>query len=95
MLALTETRIVKYKFIVNNINSTKYKYEYCPTDSSAGNTLLYIGNHLLYKPRNNLCIYETAELESKFTELINSKYSNVIIGAIYRHPSMDLHEFNH
>lgn len=77
--------------IINLINSS---YEYCPTESSAGGTLLYIGNNLLYKPRNNLCIYKTAELESAFIELINIKKLNIIIGAVYRHPNVDLVEFN-
>ena len=56
--------------------------------------MLYIGNHLSYKPKNDLCIYKTAELESTFIELMNTKKSNVIIGAIYRHPNMDLDDFN-
>ena len=41
-----------------------------------------------------MCIYKTAELEPTFIELINTKKSNKIIGAIYRHLSMDLDEFN-
>ena len=56
--------------------------------------MLYIRNHLSYKPRNDLCIYKTAELESTFIEAMNTKKSSVIIGAIYRHPNMDLDEFN-
>ena len=52
--------------------------------------MLYTGNHLSYKPRNDLCIYKTTELESTFIELISTKKPSVIIGAIYRHPSMDL-----
>ena len=30
--------------------------------------MLYIGNHLSYKPRNDLCIYKFADLESTFIE---------------------------
>ena len=56
--------------------------------------MLYIGNHLSYKPINDLCICKTAELESKFIELINTKKLNVIIGGIYRHTNVDLDEFN-
>ena len=85
-IAINEIRILKSKFPVTDINLTNYDYEYCPTESSAGGTMLYIGNHLLYKARNDLCIYKTAELESTFIELMNTKKSNVIIGAIYRHP---------
>ena len=34
------------------------------------------------------------ELESTFTEIVNPKKSNIIVGVIYRHPSMDLTDFN-
>ena len=84
----------KDKFPVTDINLKNYSYEYYPNESSAGSTRLYIGNHLSYKPRNDLCIYRTAELESTFFKLINTKKSNVIIGAIHRHRNMDLNEFN-
>ena len=56
--------------------------------------IIHKGNHLLYKPRNDLCIYKTAELESTFIKLINTKKSNVIIQAIFRHTNMDLNGFN-
>ena len=56
--------------------------------------MLYIGNYLSYKPRNDFCIYKTAESESIFIELINTKKSNVVIGANYGHPNMDLDESN-
>ena len=94
VIAITETRISKSKFPITDINLTNYSYKYCPTESSAGGKMLYIGNHLPYKPKNDLCIYKTTELKSIFTELINTKKSNVIIGAIYRHPYMNLDEFN-
>ena len=93
VIAVAETRIVINNFPVNDINLTNYSYEYCPTESSAGGTLLYIGSHLLYKPRNDQCIYKTAELESTFIEL-NTRKSNLIIGAIYKHPNMGLHGVN-
>ena len=72
----------------------KYSNKFCPTESSAGGTLLYIHSHLSYKPRNDLSIYKPTELESSFIEISNPKRSNIIIGCIYRHPNMDLDEFN-
>ena len=39
-------------------------------------------------------IYNSAELKSTFIEIINHKKSNLIVGCIYRHPAMDLNEFN-
>ena len=94
IIAITETRIKKNKFPVTDINLTNYSSDYCLTESSAGGAVLYKENHLSYKLRNDLYICKAAELESIFIELINSKKSNVISGAIYRYAIMDLDEFN-
>ena len=80
--------------IKTNINLPNYSIEYTPTESHAGGTLLYISNNIAYKPRKDLNIYKTHELESTFIEIINPKKSNIILGAVYRHPTMDLIEFN-
>ena len=56
----------KRKSPINGINLKDYSYESCPTEFSAGDTLLYISNHLSYKPRNDLCIYKSRELRSTF-----------------------------
>ena len=94
VIAISETRIVKGKTLVSILNLMNYSHEFCPTESSSGGSLLYIHNHLSYKPRNDLSIYKTTELESSFIEISNPKRSNIIIGCIYRHPNMDLDEFN-
>ena len=44
-----------------------------PTESSAGGNLLYTTNRLSYKPRLNLNIYKSNELEFNFVEILNSK----------------------
>ena len=64
------------------------------TGSSAGGILLYISNHLFFKSKNGLYIYKFTELESTFIETLNPKKANVIMRCIYRHPHMDLNEFN-
>ena len=94
VIDISETRIFKGKTPVNTLNLMNYSHEFCPTESSAGVTLLYIRNHLSYKSRNDLSIYKPTELESSFFQISNPKRSNIIIGCIYRHPSMDLDEFN-
>ena len=33
-------------------------------------------------------------MESTFIEIVNPRKSNIIVGVIYRHPSMDLIDFN-
>ena len=66
------------------MNLNNYSFEFTPTETSAGGALLYIANHLSYKCRNDLNIYKN-ELESTFTEIVNRKKSNIIVGVIYRH----------
>ena len=44
----------KYISLLNNLNLNSYSFEFTPTETSAGGTLLYIANHLLYKCCNDL-----------------------------------------
>ena len=44
--------------LLNNLNFNNYSFEFTPTETSAGGTLLYIANHLSYKCRNDLNIYK-------------------------------------
>ena len=76
------------------MNLNNYSFEFTPTETSAGGTLLYIANHLSYKCRSDLNIYKKNELGSTFIEIVNPRKSNIIVGVIYRHPSMDLADFN-
>ena len=92
--SVSETRITEQESLLNNLNLNQYSFEFTPPETSAGGTLLYIANHLSYKCRNDLNIYKTNELESTFIEIVNPKKSNIIVGVIYRHPSMDLPDFN-
>ena len=94
MIAISETRITRQVSLLNNLNLDNYSFEFTPTETSAGGTLLYIANHLSYKCRNDLNIYKKNELESTFIEIVNPRKSNIIVGVIYRHPSMDLTDFN-
>ena len=92
--AISETRIAKQVSLSNNLNLNNFSFEFTPTETSADGTLLYIANHLSYKCRNDLNIYKKNELESTFIETVNPKKSNIIVGVIYRHPSMNLTDFN-
>ena len=80
--------------VTQNIELSNYSFEHTPTESSAGGTLLYIANHLSYKIRSDFNIYKKFELESTFVEIINPQKSNIIVGTIYRHPKIDVTEFN-
>ena len=94
MIAISEKRITKQVSLLNNLNLNNYPLEFTPTETSAGGTLLYIANHLSYKCCNDLNIYKKSELESTFIEIVNPRKSNIIVGIIYRHPSMTLNNFN-
>ena len=94
IIAISEKRITKQVSLLNNLNLNNYYFEFTPTETSAGGTLLYIANHLLYKCRNDLNVYKKSELESTFIEIVNPRKSNIIVGVISRHPSMDLNDFN-
>ena len=93
-VAVTETRITGNTFKLCNIRLKNYSVESTPAESSAGETLLYIANHFSYKPSNVLNISKKSELGSTFVEIINPKKSNIIVAVIYRHPSMDVTDFN-
>ena len=95
IIAISETRILKNTKIVKNINIPNFSYEFTPTESTAGGTLIYIADHLAYQKRNDLTIYSKNYLESTFIEIMNPSKTNIIVGCIYRHPSMDLNEFNY
>ena len=49
-----------------------YSTEFTATESHVSGTLLYIDNKLFYKLRQDLCIYESSELES-IIKKINKK----------------------
>ena len=76
------------------MNFPDYTYEFCPTESSAGGTLLYIRNHLSYKLRKDLSIYKSRELESTLIYISQSKKTNIVIGCTCKHPNMNLDESN-
>ena len=69
-------------------------FEFTPTESNAGGILLYIANHLSYKPRTDPNLDIGNQLESTFIEIINSRKNNTIIGCLYNHLSMDVFDFN-
>ena len=94
IIAVSETRISKKTSLTCNINLKNYSFESTPTESSAGGTLLYISNRLSYKPRFDLNIVKKNQVESTFIEIINTKKTNIVVGCIYKHPNMDVLEFN-
>ncbi|XP_065671749.1 uncharacterized protein LOC136089625 [Hydra vulgaris] len=93
IIGISETRLNKKSPQTSNLTLNGYSYEHTPSESHAGDALLYINNRLAYKPRNDLHIFKPKELESIFIEIINPKKSNIIVGCVYRHPKMSLDNF--
>ena len=93
VIGISETRITDSSS-ASKLKLNDYSQEFCPTESNAGGTAIYVKNSRPYKPRHDLNIHKPHHLESTFIELINPKKTNVIIGCIYRHPNMELNEFN-
>ena len=58
IIAISETRITRQVSLLNNLNLDNHSFEFTSNETSAGGTLLYISNHLLYKCRNDLNIYK-------------------------------------
>ena len=63
------------------------------TETSAGGILLYINKRLSYQLRNDLKIYNEGKIESTFIEIICSKSTDVIVGCIYKHPTLQINDF--
>ena len=94
VIGISESRVKKDKSPTNSISLKAYSPESCLEESASGGIPLYITHNLSYKPRNNLFFYKSTELESTFMEILSRKKTNVIVSCIYRHPHMDLNEFN-
>ena len=94
IVAVSQTRITRNTSLTSNISFQNYSFEFTQTESNAEGTLLYIANHLSYKPRTDLGLNKSNQLESTFTEIINSRKSNTIVGCLYKHPNIDLADFN-
>lgn len=89
VIGLSETRLIKNKDHINNINIPGYQFLSQPTTSAAGGVGLYIKSSLLYNKRSEFC-YSKKEFESLFIEINLKNQHNIVCGVIYRHPNAKL-----
>ena len=82
------------KYLSNNLNRNYYSFEFTPIETSAGGSLLYIANYLSYICCNDLNVCNKNELKFTFIGIFSLQKLNIIVGVIYRYPSMDLTNFN-
>ena len=96
VIGISETKIkekVKPNF---DISINGYKHYSTPTESNKGGVIIYIANKHNSIPRKGLdkTVYKSYVLESVFAEIIIPNKKNILLGCIYRHPSMEIKDFN-
>ena len=95
LIGLTETRI---RNVAQNVDLglSDFNHFSTPTEMECGGTILYVRKSLMCKQRVDLekLFYKSRELESSFVEITIPKQKSMICGCIYKHPSMDVYEFN-
>ena len=96
ILGLAETRVIKEQNPIYDTSITGYKEYFTPTESTKGSTSLYINKNIESKARTDLekNLYIPKKLESTFVKLTIKGKTNIIIGCIYKHPKLDINEFN-
>ena len=92
IIAITETRISK-ESIPHNIEIPSYTCILTKTEAAAGGTAIYIRYSLTFKIRNDFKLLKEKFLESTFVEIIQPKRENIIIGCVYKHPTLCKKEF--
>ena len=96
IIGVSETRINKYNKKSSNFQIKGYTLLCNETEAAAGGTALYVSDSLTFKPRDDLSklAYVPKLLESTFIEVESKKKANIIIGCLYKHPTMSVKEFN-
>ena len=82
IIAISESRLRKNKNTLSKIDIPGYDYEFTPTESEKGGTLLYISQDLKYKIRTDFNMTKAKEFESSFIEIQNKNRKNTIVGCI-------------
>ena len=90
---MTELHIKKDSSSPINLHLDNYSVEQTPAKTSAGGTLLYLSKILSYQLRNDRMLYHPGKIESTFIEIICTKSTNVIVGCIYKHPTLQINGF--
>ena len=58
IMAILDTKILKDTSIVKTINIPNFSFEFSPTESTAGGTILDIADHIAYQNGNYLNFYK-------------------------------------
>ena len=98
IIGLTETKIIKGVTPTFDKRIAGYTPYHTPTESTHGGALLYVADKLNNNTKErkdlNSILYKSKLLESIFVEINNPGKKNIIVGCIYKHPSLDTEQFN-
>ena len=96
VIGISETKIKKGIIPDYKVTIDGYQQYSTPTESDKGGVILYISKKYFCKPRKDLdkILYKSYALESIFVEIILTNKKNILLGCIYRHPSMEVSDFN-
>ena len=73
VITITEIKITKSTSLTNNITMNNFFFWFFPYWILNSGTLLYIADHLLYKPGLDLNVCKSNKLEPTFIEALNPK----------------------
>ena len=93
LLGITESKLRMNKLPLTQVQLPNYNFELTPTESTNRGTTIYIKKTLNYKLGKDFIIYKLNQLESTFIQVIQKK-GTCIVGCTYRHPSMEISDFN-
>ena len=96
VIGITETRIIKDVTPNYDIKISGYKEYSTPTEANKGGAIIYVSQKYNSKPRKDLdkIMTKSRVLESAFAEIVVPNKKNILLGCVYRHPSMILNDFN-
>ena len=96
IIGISETKIKSNTQPIYELGMKGYSHFQTPSDANKGGVIIYVLDKHVSTPRQDLekLMYKSKLLESCFVEIIVPNKKNIIVGCIYRHPSMNLCEFN-
>ena len=96
VIGITETKIKNGIVPDYDMFIKGYQHYFTPTESNKDGVILYIAEQHNCEPRKDLdaISYNTYALESVFTEIIIPNKRNILLGCMYRHPSMEVKDLN-
>ena len=96
VVGISETKMKKGIVPDYDVSIEGYWHYFTPTEPDKGGVILYAAEQHNCKPRRDLdtISYKTYSLESVFTEIIIPNKRNILLGFIYRHPSLEVNNFN-